>query len=229
MPDIFTNHSSQQKKPDKKEPAGQSNPAPQQKTQQNAAQKIIEADGLMNAFSTFIYKPTDFSFADQEPGEVVILFLRRHIFTNFPWVVITILLLFVPFLASFVLQSIHISLDFLPARFLFLLIVFYYVIVFGYAFANFASWFYNIGLITNKRVADVDFTSLTFINVAATAVEEIEDTEFTQHGIFATFFDYGDVTSRTVAGNNEFVFEKIPHPGRVVDILSQIVGDIRND
>jgi hypothetical protein len=177
-----------------------------------------------NTFCTFAHNPQGLTFAEQKENERIVVFLRRHFVTNVPWMIISLLLLIVPFLVTFVLQTSGFSFAFLPTRFLIILGMFYYLIVFGYAFANFTSWFYNISMITQERVVDVDFTNLSQVNVGTTKLDDIENVEFTQPGFFAGFFNYGTVVAKSIAGEDHFAFTRVPKPARIADILGEIIG-----
>ena len=101
---------------------------------------------------------------------------------------------------------------------------FYYIIVLGFAFANLVSWFYNIGLVTNKRGVDIDFNDLSTIDVATASLPDIKDVEYTQAGFFQSFFDYGDIRVRIVASGEIFTFSKVPRPTDVAGIISRLIG-----
>jgi hypothetical protein len=56
-------------------------------------------------YTAFWNHPMGVSFAEQEAGEEIILILRRHFVTNFPWIVFAIILsilpIFYPILIAF--------------------------------------------------------------------------------------------------------------------------------
>lgn len=183
-------------------------------------------------FAALVRNPWGMTFANQEKDEHILVFTRRHFFTNFLWIIITVVALFIPLIFSLLLELINIQLPSLSIAFTIVLLLFYYLIVFGYAFYNYVDWFYNIGIITQKRMIDIDFLHLTHIDVAITQLSEIEDVVYKQKGFFASFFDYGDVVAHTVAtfkGKEDFVFESIPRPTEVVDLISELLGDKGND
>src|SRR5664279_2722814 len=203
---------------------------PAQTEQKNTSTKPTPAvtfagGNPFHIFSSCVEKPRGISFNGQRSDEEILVFLRRHFITNVPWIILTFLLLFVPLVVNFIFQTINFSFSFLPTRFVILLNVFYFTLVFGYAFANFVSWFYNIGIITQKRIINIDFAYLSQINVAVSFVSEVEEATFFQPGIFASFFDFGSVHARLLAGKDDFIFKNIPHPARISDILSQLLGD----
>jgi hypothetical protein len=178
----------------------------------------------VHALSSFTHYPHGIRFNQQEENEEVILFLRRHIITNIPWLIATLVLTALPILLTYMLQTINLSLTFLSTQFLFIVLAFYYLIVLGYAFANFINWFYNIGIVTNKRVMDIDFANLSSLNVAATSITDIADVSYNQKGFAQQLYNYGDVILQTETKTQNFVFEKAPKPAQAVNIISQLIG-----
>jgi hypothetical protein len=175
-------------------------------------------------FTTYCPNPKNMSFQGQDADEHIVLFLRRDFATNIPWIFTTIVLLFIPPLVLFIFQAVQFSLFAFPLNFMVVFLTFYYILVVGFAFANFVSWFYNIGLVTNKRAVDIDFVDLSRIDVATSIFPDIKDAEFSQTGFFQSFFDYGDVRMRIEAATETFVFEKVPRPAQVANIISDQLG-----
>lgn len=208
MPDIFDETKREQ---------------PEQETQQPVAPQQTQPQPV-HLWSAFSNHPQGISFARKDPEEQVILFLRKAFITNLSWISMTLILLLLPLFILAFLQKINLNFLSLPMYFPLFLLIFYYLLVVGYMFANFITWFYNIGIVTEKRVLDVNFTNISDIAVAATAVTDIKDTEYSQKSFAASFFDYGDVTiiiEDTPPRN--FVFEQAPHPAKVVDIISRLI------
>lgn len=191
-------------------------------TNQPVANIKINAPGI---FSALAHHPAGLTFAHQEKDEQIILFTRRHFVTNIPWIITASIALFLPFLLPSILQLLNLTLFSLPLSSAIILLCFYYLMIIGFAFYNFLDWFYNIGIVTQKRILDIDFMHLSYIDIAITQLPEVEDVVHRQKGFFASFFDYGDVIAHTVPGKENFVFEMIPHPTQVVDIMSKLIGD----
>jgi len=179
----------------------------------------------LGLFTTFCKNPRGISFAEQYDNETIILFLRRDFITNVPWIVATIALGYIPYLIRFIFTSTNFSLFTLPDMLSVPLISFYYIIVLGFAFSNLVSWYYNIGLVTDKRGVDIDFNDLSTIDVATASLPDIKDVEYTQAGFFQSLFDYGDVNVRIVASGEVFSFSKVPRPTDVAGVISQLIGD----
>lgn len=177
----------------------------------------------IHALSSFCQNPIGISFAAQEKDEQILLFLRRHFITNTPWVIIGLFLIVLPMLLPFLFTLTGFLLT-LPQNLTILFIAFYYLIVFAYLFINFISWFYNIGLITTKRVVDVDFSDLVYHNVAATKLNLIQDVDYTQVGVLPSLFNYGDVFVQTAGDKPNFDFLAVPNPSKAAHIIEDLIG-----
>ena len=84
------------------------------------------------------------------------------------------------------------------------------------------SWFYNIGVVTQKRLVDVDTSNILSHNTAAASFKELVDIKFVQRGFLQSFFNYGDIDIQTEAIRANFEFKAAPKPTKVVDIISDL-------
>lgn len=177
-------------------------------------------------FASFCDHPGGITFQSQDPDETILLFLRKHFITNVPWILITIVLLSIPFLLSFIFASMQLNTPFtdLPPRFTTTFLLFYYLLVFAYVFIEFITWYYNVSIVTQKRIVDIDFSELVFHDVAMTKLSLIEDVNYTQVGFFRSLFDFGDVFVQTAGNENLFDFLAVPKPKTVVDIIEGLIG-----
>lgn len=211
MPDVFTS----------------SNPVPKKPKTQSSVSDTNSHH--IHHLASFCQNPTGVYLADQDADEEILLFLRRHFITNVPWIATTLVLLFIPLFISFFLTSTafgtFFSLSFLPSQFFLVFLFFYYLIVVTYAFVQFITWFFNVSLVTNKRVIDIDFSDIVYHNVAATKIRLIEDVNYSQTGFIRSFFDYGDVIVQTAGEEVNFDFLAVPHPARVVNIIESLIGE----
>lgn len=160
-------------------------------------------------------------FQHQEPDEEILLFLRSHFITNLPWFFITLVALIVPlFLAPFV-SNFGFT---LPYRFTAIMLLFYYLIVFSYAFIHLLSWYYNVFIVTQKRIVDIDFSDLVYHNVAVTKLSQVEDVDYTQTGFIRSFFNYGDVFCQTAGSKVNFDALGVPKPAHVTSVIQGFIG-----
>jgi len=185
------------------------------------SQSNHEKMGFLRAFAE---KPRGVTFANQKTHEEVILFLRAHLVTNFLWFVIFIFLLFVPLFYFVIFKNIPSPLAFIPETFAYFFVAFYYLLVFAYGLFNFLNWFYNILLITNLGVVDIDYSDLLYHDVAFTNFNLVEDVNYTKTGFFRSLFNYGDVFIQTAGGRENLEGLKVPNPARAAHIISDSIG-----
>ncbi len=234
MPDIFQSNSNKTTASTTSTPAVQNTSTPTPSNTSStpagpltkasiAAQNIANMpQTAMNLFSTLSIKPQGVNFANQDPNENVILFFRADFITNTFWIFATIFLVFVPILFVILAPMVNLSLAMLNPQANFIILYFYYLLVFSYAFISFMYWFYNVGIVTNKHIIGVQFSDVTYKNISTTPLQEVADIDFSQQGFSQTFFDYGTVSVQTEGINPKIDFVKIPEPGKVTDIILQI-------
>lgn len=183
---------------------------------------VAHAKNKLHLFSEFCEYPDSVSFHDQEPGEEVLLFLRKSQIANIHWIVTTILLLVLPLGLLLVPKS---ALPFLlPQGLLVVIWFFYYLVVVTYAFVNFVIWYYNAALITNKRIVDIDFHQLIYKDIAETKLGLVQDVSYRQQSVVESLFDFGHVLVQTAGTIDNFEFDSLPHPERVEEIVNSLVG-----
>lgn len=171
-------------------------------------------------YTSFWSHPLGVSFAEQESGEEIVLLLRRHFVTNFPWMVFAIILsilpIFFPFFAAFFPFP-------LPSgSTLGLVTAFYYLLIFGFVLINFTLWYFHIGIITNLRVVDIDLDGILYRQVTEAKIENIEDVTYKQVGFITSLFNYGDVTVQTAGTEENIEYDRVPKPSQVADIIGDL-------
>lgn len=171
-----------------------------------------------SSLSSLIILPSQkVHFETQDVQEEVLVIVRAHWLTNIPWVFIAILLFFAPqVLAFFPL------LEGFPLRFQTAFVVVWYLVTLMYTFERFLSWFFNLAIITDERIVDINFNGLTGRKIADAELDKIQDVTFTNSGVFGTIFNYGDVLVQTAAEMVQFVFDDVPQPARVAEILQKL-------
>lgn len=186
-------------------------------------EKEAKKKSKVKLLSSFCSNPRNISFENQDEGEEVLLFLRRHFITNAPWILISIILLFIPLFVPSALKLLNITASSF-SNYLIISLIFYYLLVFVYAFVSFLSWSFNISLITTVRIADIDFSDLVSHDVSVTKLNLIEDITYIQIGFVRSLFDYGDVFIQTAGEQPNFEFLSVPSPSKVVDLLENYIG-----
>ena len=169
-------------------------------------------------------------YRDQEPGEEVKLLLRQDTVVNLRWI-ITFLL---GVLAPFIIRALNPagwpgleSLANIPQSTLFLVIILWYTYLAGYALQGFLNWYYNVYLITDRRVVDVDFLGLLRYASTEAELRQIQDVEHDQSGLWQMLFNYGNVKIQTAGVHQNLTFEKVPKAHRVADIITDLLPEER--
>ncbi len=168
-------------------------------------------------WSSFVVNPRRIKFETQDREEEVLLLLRRHLVTNVPWVIVAMVVSLVPLFAQVVP-----GLELLPVRFQLVGAAAWYLLVLGYVLQNFLDWYFNVFIVTDERVIDVDFYSLIYKRVSAAKILDLEDVTFSQVGTLRAFLDYGSVFMQTAGAKREFEFEEVPHPRKVAAFINEM-------
>jgi hypothetical protein len=170
-----------------------------------------------NVLASFFYYPDRVDFVNKDPEEVVILLLRRHPITNIPWLLMSFVLIMAPgFLSVLPLM------DGIPGNFQTVFVVIWYMITTAFILEKFLSWFFNVNIVTDERIIDVDFVHLIYREISDADIEQIQDVSVEIAGTIRTFFNYGDVLIQTAAEQTKIRFEAVPHPDRVAKILREL-------
>lgn len=193
---------------------------------------IVKQDPIVDKknvslLTSFRVKPDGVSFRNQDEDEEIFLFLRKHFITNIPWIIFSLVLLFVPLPLVFLFKKATAPIS-LSSSYTIVLTAFYYLAVFSYILVGFITWFYNISLVTNKRVVDVDYSNVVYHDVALTKLDLIEDINFVQSGFIRSLFNYGDIFIQTAGEKTHFDFLAIPQPEKSANIIENLIGGDRD-
>lgn len=189
-------------------------------------QMDIHSPRHFHPFASFCTHPLGLSFENQEADEKILLFLRKHFITNLSWIIIAIFLILVPLFLAVIPSMIKINiLPFsIPNGFILVTTLFYYLGIVMYVFIEFIMWFYDVGIVTQKKVIDVDFEDIIHHDVAITKLSLVQDVIYEQTGPIRSFFNFGDVFIQTAGNNPNFDFLAVPQPGNVIHIIQDLIG-----
>ena len=162
--------------------------------------------------------PKGLTFHGKEKNENVVLIVRTHWIVYLPYVAIALLLLSFPFLLKLVIFELETNATVMVALFFSCLSLSMSVLVYA-----FVKWFYNVNIITDQRVIDLDFTTLVSHTMSEARLEKIEDVTHKQLGVLGSLFDIGTVYVQTAGSTAEIEFDNIPRPRDVQDILYDLL------
>ena len=170
-----------------------------------------------SAFYSYILNP-DIKFDTQEDGEKIYLLLRSHPFTQLRWVLASILFFILFFVFNFFPQS------FFNLGQILIINLFFIVFILSYIWFNILNWYFNVGIITNKRVIDIDFYAVLYKEITNAQLGRIEDTTVKSGGYIESFFDYGSIFVQTAGTEANVEFINVPHPSDAVQIINKLLS-----
>jgi membrane protein YdbS with pleckstrin-like domain len=175
-------------------------------------------DGVStNSLSSYILKPKEVDFETREAKEKIILLLRQHPIVNLKWFLPVVLMVILPSVVS------HYSLlSFMPGGFRLILLLFWYLLIASISLLGFLNWYFNVELITDERIIDVDFYNLIYKEVSDANIDKVQDVTYKMGGIFRNLFNYGDVYIQTASEVPNFDFLSVPHPDKVAKLLQDL-------
>jgi len=209
MPDIFI--SGKKEKPKKKK----------DKTIAKKPKKVSKhkLKGHSNSpLAAYCYFPDKVDFETRERKEKIVLLLRRHPITNVAWILIAILMILAPLTLSF-----FPILSFLPSNFQFIAVLVWYLITTAFVLESFLTWLFNVNIITDERIVDIDFHNLIYKEVSDCKIDNIQDVTYKMGGVVRTIFNYGDVYVQTAAEVPAFEFLAVPKPSKVARVLQDLI------
>ena len=167
--------------------------------------------------ASFLMSPEGVHFETREDEEKIILFLRKHMITNVPWMFTGLIMLLVPKIvnALSILEAV-------PSNFRFIFMLVWYLITMAYLLESFLTWFFNVYIITDERIIDIDFYNLIYKEVSDANLDKIEDVSYNMGGVVRTLFNYGDVLIQTAAEISNFDFLAVPYPDKVAKVLQDL-------
>lgn len=174
-------------------------------------------------YSNLSLYPENVVFENQDEDEDVVLLVRRDLITNVPWIIAAIIFILIPPIIS-ALQNLFTPFFTLSSTTVLIGTLFYYLIVSMFVLIQFALWYFNVGLVTTKRVLDFDVAGILFKEVSETKLNLIEDVTYSQTGAVRSVFDYGDVMIQTAGTESNFEFDRAPQPARIVRIIGDLIG-----
>lgn len=179
---------------------------------------------ISNIFAAFLERPKDVSFETQSPEDEVILLLRRHWLTNVSWILAVMLMIFLPLAAQQLSRFSEFDLvSSAPERLRFVGVLVWYLLTFALAFESFLIWYFNVLIVTDHLIVDVDFWGILGKSVTETPLYNIEDTTYEVNGFLRVLFDFGSVHIQTAGEVPRIEFTDVPSPHKVQQTIISLL------
>ena len=168
--------------------------------------------------STFLGWPPSVRFETQDREEKIVALLRQHWIVNVPWIIAAVIMLVAAFWYKYLpLVSL------LPSNYRLIIVLGYLLLVYYYVTEKLLKWFFNVYIITDERIVDVDFISLLYKQVSDIKIDKIQDITYDMSGLIEAFFNYGTIHIQTASEVPCIDFESIPRPQQVVRLINQLL------
>ncbi len=167
-------------------------------------------------FHSFCVNPRT-RFDGQNEGEKVILLLRKHPVTQIPWIIATIVLFFAPLFLNVFLGSLVVL------RQLIFINILWYAVLYAYVIINVLNYIFNVGIVTNFRIVDIDFNSVLYKEIDETILSKVEDVTTKTGGFVRSIFRFGDLYVQTAGTNENIEFMAIPDPTEAATIINELM------
>ncbi len=155
-------------------------------------------------------------FDVQHRDEEVLLLIRKHPVTQIPWLLNAIGIVLIVIILNFVVSTI------LNVTEILFLNVFGFVLVYFYVWINFLKWYFNVGLVTNERVLDIDFKNVLYKEENIARLENVEQMSSKKIGYIGSIFNYGDVHVETAGAEVNIEFLRVPNPSAIVKFITDL-------
>ncbi|MCA9376172.1 MAG: PH domain-containing protein [Candidatus Doudnabacteria bacterium] len=171
-------------------------------------------------FRRFGYKAR---FPGQHDGEETVVTLRRHIWAFLFEITILLGAAILPIVLFVLLRSfIPDLLDPPNSNILALLLSLYAFFVTLYFFVVWIDRYFDVWVITNERLIDVEQKSFFNRTTSELELDKIQDVTVEVKGVLPTLFHYGTIHVQTAAIQRNFSIQDIKYPYVVKDILIEL-------
>lgn len=167
--------------------------------------------------------PDKVRFENQEDQEEVVLLLRTHPIKNISWIITAVLLFFIPniFIALNFFLKLHV-IELIRWNFSLILSLIWYLFVFSFVLEKFLGWYFNVFIVTNKRIVDIDFYGLIYKDVSEVDLSKIQDVSYKVGGFAGVMLNFGTLTVQTAAEVSNVEIDDVPHPDKVAQKIGEL-------
>lgn len=170
-------------------------------------------------FASYLKNPKNYHFEGQDADEKILLLLRAHPIINLSWIIPALVIFFLPFILPGLLPLLGIDLSLIPEQFVLTGLVINYLLVLVITFEGFLNWYFNVNIVTNKRIYDIDFESILRKRVDLAPVSMVQEANSTVGGVLGLVFHFGTVLVQTAGAKVAIDFHNVPHPDQVADFI----------
>ncbi|MCK9415809.1 MAG: hypothetical protein PHG60_02060 [Candidatus Dojkabacteria bacterium] len=170
--------------------------------------------------------PKNVRFDRKEEGEEIIMITRKHWTAYFTHILVAILIPIVPIALLFISSN---STDIYGKVTIYLgLFVASIVISVNVIITAIVQWYYNISIITDKRILSLKVTSIFQHSYTEILWRKIQDVSHDSIGLLSSIFDIGNIYIDTAGEGIDLTLRFVPKPRNVQEVINNLV-DLAHD
>ena len=187
----------------------------------------ILAEQQRSSISGFNVFPKKVNFYGKDPEEDVVLIARRHWIALVPSVLLSLLVISIPFIYLLLTTQMN-AFSFILYLGIWVLCL---ILSFNMLVTTALRWHYTVNIVTDQRIVCIRMDNAFYHSYSEAQLEKIEDITHTHVGILGDIFDFGDLQIDTAGHDVDFKLRTIPRPRELQDVLNDLIemkqkGDI---
>lgn len=161
--------------------------------------------------------------------ESIFIFARPYILAFLPWLTLGISLVLGGLFFAIFIPTAFPELLSRPSDYnIFVIMVSaYFLLIIPFFTVGFIDYYYDLLIVTDRRMLDIDQNSLFSRSVSELALEQVEDVSSPTTGILQTLFDYGDVVVQTAGAKEKFTFKGVARPRQITNIILDLADQAK--
>jgi hypothetical protein len=168
-----------------------------------------------------------YKLPNQIPSETVIKVIRKDMYILFKIITLSIFLMIIPLIVFVVLF--YGKEDLLNNELIKSLVVTgvsaYYLFVWLFSFFNFIDYYLDVWIITSERIIDIEQKGFFSRTISEQKIYNVQDITSETKGMLRTFLKFGYLYIQTAGAKERFVFEDVPDPDGLRDLIIKLVDD----
>ncbi len=172
---------------------------------------------VQKAFFSYLLYP-DIDFEAYEEGEKIIFLLRSHPITQINWLLMVLISFFLLIVFNFSLAS-YLSFN---QIFIFNFAIIVFILTFFWI--KILNWYFNVGIITDKKIIDIDFHGIIYKEISMARLNKVEDITMKSSGYLGSLLNYGTIFIQTAGNEANIEFDDIPYPNEICQYINQLLS-----
>ncbi len=169
-------------------------------------------------------------FPSERPDESVYVFARPYYLSFLPWLTLggALIVVGVVFVILALTSFPELITNPLGYDIFIVLTSAYFLMLLPFLTVAFIDFYYDLHIVTDHRLVDINQKSLFVREVNELALEEVQDVSSQNTGILRSLFDFGDIVIETAgAERNKFVFNDVFHPREIASIILDLADQAK--